>query len=651
MGDILKFLGNMSDKTYDIQGLAEECAISTNSGGCIIFIIKENNYFVVDKYPLDIHSISPSNIIKCITLSGIDHGFVSSKLSAVVPVCIGSEVIGAISLADRGGGYTEEYLKIIIPYVAIARLILGKDRILDSYKRLCSESTYKSKDLFLANMSHEIRTPLNGVVGYSQLLLGSEITHAQREYLKNISHCSIQLMQIINDVLDFSKLSSGNMIFNKECFTIKEISDSVNGALSQRIKERQQIYTISVESNVPLFILTDKQKLTQVFVNILSNASKFTAPGGRLNVNVSATFNILQISVSDTGIGISDIDQCRLFNTFMQIDTSYKSGTGLGLPIAKRLCELLGGEIIVQSTVGVGSTFIFTCAFEHLDEMSQTMKFDKELLKGKTVLLVDDNANNRILISDILYKWEMKPVICASALEALRSIISNRHEFDIGLIDICMPGTTGTELAQQIKDERPFFPMIALSSIDSFTHSTEFEAQLDKPIHEIQLFNTIHRILSKNQTPSSFIGSPEQLESSKTTSPSDQFNRNIRILVAEDISYNRNLLINILKSLGYTNVDDASDGRVAIRMIRDSLEDNPYKIILLDLRMPVVDGYGVLEIFKLEKWKLPKIIVVTASVLDDDREKCSLLGVRYFINKPIEISNLRDIILRVSINE
>lgn len=214
-----------------------------------------------------------------------------------------------------------------------------------------------------------------------------------------------------------------------------------------------------------------------------------------------------------------------------------------------------------------------------------------------------------------------------------------------------MPGTTGTELAQQIKEELPFFPMIALSSVDLFINTTEFEATLEKPIHEVQLFNTIHTILRKNQTPSAFIGSLEQLELSKPSSPPDKFNRDIRILVTDDILYNRTLLVNILDKIGYVNVDNACDGREAIQKIKDSLPDNPYRIILLDLRMPVVDGYGVIDAFQKHNWKLPKIIVVTASVLEHDREKCAFFGVRYFINKPIEIAQLRDVILRVSTNE
>jgi signal transduction histidine kinase/DNA-binding response OmpR family regulator len=642
----------MIHQTNYVRGLAYQCAISTNSRRALIFMVKEGNYFLVDQYPFDTLTKPPPNLIKSISLSSGEHGFVNAEFSVLVPVMEGEDNIGAISLADKPGGYIKEDLTSLTPYLAIAQLILAKHQILSSYKRLCSDSTYKSKDLFLANMSHEIRTPLNGVVGYSQLLLGSEITHTQRGYLKNISHCSIQLMQIINDVLDFSKLSSGNMSLRKECFTFKEISDSVNGALGQRIKERQQVYTLFVDDSVPIFIVADKQKLTQIFVNILSNASKFTNPGGRIDVAVSASFNVLRVSISDTGVGISDMDQCRLFNTFMQIEEStYKSGTGLGLAISKRLCELLGGDISVKSTVGVGSIFTFTATFDQIDELSKDIKFDKELLKGKTVLLVDDNADNRIIISDILYRWEMEPIICASALEALRTIMSNRHELDIGLIDICMPGTTGTELAQQIKEERPFFPMIALSSVDSFINTTEFEATLEKPIHEVQLFNTIHTVLSKNQTPSAFIGSLEQLEASKPSSPPDKFNRDIRILVTDDIPYNRSLLVNILETLGYVNVDNASDGREAIQMIKDSLPGNPYQIILLDLRMPIVDGYGVIDAFRNHNWKLPKIIVVTASVLEHDREKCAFLGVRYFINKPIEIAQLRDVILRVSTNE
>ena len=240
----------------------------------------------------------------------------------------------------------------------------------------------------------------------------------------------------------------------------------------------------------------------------------------------------------------------------------------------------------------------------------------------------------------------MTPIVCASALEALRMVMGDRYKFDLGLIDICMPGTTGTELAKQIKEERPFFPLIALSSIDTFITTQEFEQKLDKPINRVQLFNGIHRVLSKKQTPSAYIGDNTEVKSN-SSSPSSQFDNKIKILIAEDVIYNRTLLENMLKNLKYTNIVSTENGKEAFETIEKN-SNKPFDVLLLDLRMPVMDGYQVIKAIQDKGWKLPKIVVVTASVMEEDRHKCKNLGIQYFINKPIEIKQLKEVMLHVT---
>lgn len=566
----------------------------------------------------------------------------------IIPITVYKDRLGVVCLANNEEGYTEDIITLLSPCIGITQLILNKHKLIRDFKKLYSDSTYFSKDLFLANMSHEIRTPLNGVIGYNQLLMQTVLTNTQKGYLKSMNQCSIQLMQIINDVLDFSRLASGKMNINSECFRISEILDSVKDAIGNRLNEKKQRLEFEISPNLPEFIICDKQKIIQVIVNLVSNASKFSDIRQYIKVKFRPNLkNSMQISVEDNGIGISEQNQSKLFNTFIQIENSFsKVGTGLGLAICKKLVELLGGEISVRSSTGKGSTFSFTIKYEDNEDFEKIIERDVELLKGKSILVVDDNADNRIVIGEMLFEWGMKPVMCASALEALRMILGERYKFVIGLIDICMPGTTGVELSNQIKEDRPFFPLIAISSVDTFLSSSNFEKKLDKPINKVQLFNAIHQVLSKKQTPSVYLGRSDSECDYNSTYTSPKYSKTCKILVTEDIVYNRNLLVNMLENLKYDNIDTAENGEIALSMILQEYEKGePYDIILLDLRMPIMSGYDIINALKKTDMILPHIVIVSASVMDADKDRCRKMGAKYFINKPIEMQQLRDVML------
>jgi CheY-like chemotaxis protein len=524
--------------------------------------------------------------------------------------------------------------------MSITQLILSKYTSLYECKRIYSDTSYASKDLFFANMSHEIRTPLNGIIGFNQLLMQTNTTIIQKEYLTSMNQCSIQLMSIINDILDFSKLSCGKMGVNTECFSISEIISVVKNAMRNKILEKKQKCTYIIDKNIPNFIIMDKQKLIQIIVNLVSNSSKFSNIKGEINVIFKIKKNKLRVSVKDNGIGISDKDQCKLFNTFMQInDSTCKTGTGLGLAISKKLVELLNGTISVESSPGIGSVFTFNADFIKYDDYEKRIEKNTELFHDKVVLVVDDNANNRILISEMLFGWKMKPVICASPLEALNMVISNRYNFDIGLIDICMPKMSGSELATQIKAEKPFMPLIALSSVDSFINFKNFEHKLDKPLNKVRLFNAMHHSLCKTQIPTAFIG---DISDSPNIKYDDVFDK--KILIAEDIPYNRTLLIDMMKNLGYTNITCTNDGTSAYKAIDKSYQDTvPFDILLLDLRMPNMDGFELIDTINSKKWKIPKIIVITASVMEEDKVKCRKRGINFFLTKPIDLKQLKNV--------
>jgi CheY-like chemotaxis protein len=248
----------------------------------------------------------------------------------------------------------------------------------------------------------------------------------------------------------------------------------------------------------------------------------------------------------------------------------------------------------------------------------------------------------------------MNPIICASAKEALKLISADRYDFELGLLDICMPDINGVELADKIKFEKPLLPLIALSYVSEFVNITNFDAKLDKPINKLQLFNVVHKIVTQNKNDSAYIGigqSPlrEFKKVSHCNYPSSHFSKEIKILIAEDILYNQTLLHNMVISLGYTRIKVASDGQETIEKLDTAYETKePFDLLLLDLRMPKMDGYDVIEHIRSKGYPLPKIVAVTASVLAEDRERCREMGVQYFINKPIKMSQLKNVLLKIS---
>ena len=543
--------------------------------------------------------------------------------------------LGLLCLFNRNGGFKEELLAMMGPILTVLQLMLEK-----------KENVYSGKDLFLANMSHEIRTPLNGIIGYNQLLNQTKLDSTQRNYLKCMNQCSVQLLQIINDILDFAKLSSGKMTVNKECFSLKHIELMVMNAMSQRIEKKKQSITFEYNSECTFFI-ADKLKIVQILINLISNANKFTDVEGNIDVIFNSEGKTLYIKVKDNGIGITEENLKRIFIAFEQIENrSSTNGSGLGLAICKKLSNLLEGDLQVKSKYGEGSEFIMSVNFEDHEESSKNINTD--IFKDKTVLLIDSNEESRMLIVNWLKEWKMNAVLANTALEGLRMILSGKKNFDLAFIDICLPESSGTHLAQQIKAEKPLFPIIALSSIDSFVNTNEFELKLDRPLEKHHIMNSIQRILAMTSVPSSFIGETPKYPIASNCS-SEMFNKNVRILIAEDITYNRNLLDNMLQNLGYNHIDVAENGEVAINMINHSHNINkPYETLLLDLRMPVVDGFRVLEIYKEKGWSLPIIIVITASIMDEDLDKCKKMGVNYFLTKPLELKKLKEVMLHVS---
>lgn len=505
---------------------------------------------------------------------------------------------------------------------AMATILVREIQTLRRYQAMCEDTNFFSRDLFLANISHEIRTPLNGVIGYGQLLGKTTLNPTQRKYVERMNACSVHLMKIINDIIDFSKLSSGQMSVSRDCFSLDEVIAQIKSAVHLQYIEKKQKATF--HHTVKEKIVTDKHKLVQIAVNLLSNAVTYTPIGGTIKLLFRQEAENLVMEVEDNGIGISTEDQCRIFNIFVQVNNStVKLGSGLGLAIVRRLLDLMGGKIDVKSRLGEGSIFTVRIPIT----LSTTVEAEVVSVRklGGTVLVVDDNLDNRIILEDTLWDWNLESTVCSTATEALRAL--KRKEYDVCLVDICMPEMSGIELGNQIREFLPAQPLIALSSLVEPVGPRDcecFDYFLSKPVDNNQLLLALLKILRQRE-PREAPGPPEAKS----------------FLIAEDYDDNKTVLKAFLVELGYTDIAEAQNGEEAVAL----LQQRSFDFLLLDLRMPKMDGFGVLEFLNRQRHR-PVVIAVTACSLDFEMEKCRRLGVQLFVKKPVQLNKLHSAIIK-----
>jgi two-component system, sensor histidine kinase and response regulator len=521
-------------------------------------------------------------------------------------------------------------------------------------KELAEDATRMKSD-FLANMSHEIRTPMNAIIGMAHLALKTDLTPRQRDYVKKIQNSGQHLLGILNDILDFSKIEAGKLSIESADFELDKVLDNISNLISEKAFAKGLELVFDIEATVPNHLNGDSLRLGQILINYANNAVKFTEQG---EIVISARVLeeskeevFLEFSVRDTGIGLTEEQLGKLFQSFQQADTSTSrkyGGTGLGLAIAKQLAALMGGEVGAESQFGKGSRFWFTARLGRSSNKAKTL-IPKPDLRGRRILIVDDNEIARHVLQDMLESMTFQVAQAPGGEEALEMIVEadkNGDPFEVVFLDWRMPLMDGIETAHKIRKLRvrrqPHLAMVTAYGREEVIRDAEkagFQDILIKPVNASTLFDTAIRILGDTDTETESRSSARDVS---TTVEDLAVIKGASILLVEDNELNQEVANGLLLDGGF-KVDIADDGSQAIRMINEK----EYDAVLMDMQMPVMDGItATIELRKEPKFANLPIIAMTANVMEQDRKRCDEAGMSDFVAKPIDPDELFKVLLR-----